>query len=775
MRVSDLAKEFHTTSETILAKLRSLKLKAKDSDQELNSAVTVVLRSELIKELKGRPQEIKGSKEKIKPQEKIKRPAPEKVLPTSKKPAKAALAKTKAVGKSVTAKKSSSTTKAPQKPALKKVPLPKVKPPEFVKPPAPKPFFSRESPLRAVPEAPKPVSPKKAPARPQTVTTEAIHPQPAAPPTAVSLLQPLEIKVPISVKDLSVRLQQKPSLLLKRLLEKGIFANINQNLSEEVTKDLALHFGYEMIKARTQEEQLLQLHKLEEDSAQLKPRPPVVTLMGHVDHGKTSLLDKIRKSRIADQEHGGITQHIGAYSVPHPKGKITFLDTPGHEAFTAMRARGAHLTDLVILVVAADEGVMPQTQEAVDHARAAQVPIVVALNKIDKPGADPDRVKKQLADCDLAPEDWGGKTVVVGVSASTGEGIDHLLEMILLEAELLELKANDQRKASGAVVEAHVSHGKGPVATVIVQNGTLKEGDVVVVGTHVGKIRAMFDDHQKPIKEAPPSIAVEILGLSGVPEAGDPFYVVENERLAREIALKRQEQAKLKKLQEPARITLEDIYAQIQEGKIKELNCIVKADVQGSLEAVVDSLKKILQQETDHKLGLNFIHTGVGDINASDVILADASNAIIIGFQVEVDTRAKEELEQHPVDVRTYRIIYDAVNDVKKALEGLLEPKTRKKFVARVEIRQVFKLSKAGVVAGCFVQKGKIHRKVQVDILRNGQVVFSGALSSLKRFKDDVREVAEGFECGLTLAGFDQIESGDVLEAYELEKILRTL
>jgi translation initiation factor IF-2 len=346
--------------------------------------------------------------------------------------------------------------------------------------------------------------------------------------------------------------------------------------------------------------------------------------------------------------------------------------------------------------------------------------------------------------------------------------------MILLEAELLELKANGQRKASGAVVEAHVSHGKGPMATVIVQNGTLKEGDIVVVGVHVGKIRAMFDDHQKSIQEAGPSTAIEILGLSGVPEAGDSFYVVESERLAREIALKRQEQAKSKKLQGSSRITLEDLYAQIQEGKIKELNCVVKADVQGSLEAIVDSLKKIPQQ-AEQEVGLNFIHTGVGDINASDVLLADASNAIVIGFQVEMDTRAKQELEPHPVDVRTYRIIYDAVNDVKKALEGLLEPKTRKKFVARVEIRQVFKLSKTGVVAGCFVQKGKIHRKVQVDVLRNGQVVFSGTLSSLKRFKDDVREVAEGFECGLTLSGFDQIELGDVIEAYELERIPRTL
>ncbi len=814
MRVCDLAKEFNTTSEAILAKLRSMKLKARDSDQELNTAVAIVIRSEMMKELKGgslnQPRSLEGSlnpspkvlpgllpesvkaqgsakesqeKEKAKAQ-KLTTPATKKPFPATPKISRKTKPKAKeAIAPTIT--KKAPLAKAAEKPVLKEAfPLKAKAKPK----PSEEPFISvkplPKKPKKTI-EAPKAARAKgiKVPASESVSVAVKEAVRPPGPPPAVSpapgevspasrgVLQPLEINIPISVKDLSVRLQQKPSVVLKRLLEKGIFANINQNLEGEVVKEIALSFGYEMVKAKTQEEQLWESHKLEEDPSQLKPRAPVVTFMGHVDHGKTSLLDKIRKSSIADQEHGGITQHIGAYLVNHPKGRIAFLDTPGHEAFTAMRSRGAHLTDIVILVVAADEGVMPQTEEALNHARAAKVPIVVALNKIDKSSADPDRVKKELADRGLIPEDWGGKTVVAGVSALSGEGIEHLLEMILLEAELLELKANYDKKASGVVVEAHMSQGKGPMATVIVQNGTLKEGDIVVVGNHFGRIRAMFDDREKPIQEAIPSSPVEILGLSGVPEAGDPFYVVDQERLAREITLQRQEQQKAKKLQEFSKITLEDLYSQIQEGKIKELNVIVKADVQGSLEAIVDSLKKIPSEG----VGLNFIHTGVGDINASDVILADASNAIIIGFQVGQDTRAQETLAKHPVDVRTYRIIYDAVKDVKKALEGLLEPKTRKKFVARIEVRQIFKISKAGLVAGCFVQKGKIHRKVQIDCVRNGQVIFTGSLSSLKRFKDDVREVGEGLECGLTLNGFSELQVGDILEAFEIEKIARTL
>ena len=436
-----------------------------------------------------------------------------------------------------------------------------------------------------------------------------------------------------------------------------------------------------------------------------------------------------------------------------------------------MRARGAHITDIVVLVVAADEGVKPQTEEAIDHARAANVPIVVALNKIDRRNADVDKVKQELAKHDLNAEDWGGSTIVCGVSAITGEGVDKLLEMILLESEMLELKANPNKRASGIVVEAHLSRGKGAVATLIVQSGTLCHNDIFVVGPYYGKIKAMFDDWEKPITEAGPSKPVEIMGLPGVPEAGEMFYVVESEKQAKQIAYSRREKLDDERLRSQNKITLEDLYSKIQEGTIKELNVILKADVQGSLEALKDSLQKIPSNEVKVK----FIHTGVGDVNASDVILANASDAIIIAFHVGVGPRASEELGKHMVDVRKYRIIYDAVNDVRKALEGLLEPKLKKKFLSRIEVRQVFKLSKAGIIAGCFVLKGKVTRKVKVDVVRNGEVVHTGQITTLKRFKDDVREVSEGFECGISVDKYTGYEAGDIFEAYEIETIARTL
>ncbi len=583
----------------------------------------------------------------------------------------------------------------------------------------------------------------------------------------------LELKIPISVKDFSVRIQQKTSLVLKKLMQMGVMCNINQNLDEDVVKRLAVDFGYFIIKMKTQEQQLIETHqKEEEDPSTLEFRAPVVTFMGHVDHGKTSLLDRIRKSQIVDSEHGGITQHIGAYSVRLPKGKITFLDTPGHEAFTAMRARGAHITDLVVLVVAADEGVMPQTEEAIDHARAADVPLVVAMNKIDRRNADPDRIKKELSEHGLNPEDWGGKTIVVGVSAVTGEGIDQLLEMILLEAEMLELKANRNKAASGIVVEAHLSRGKGAVASLIVQSGTLYVNDIIVVGSYYGKIKAMFDDQERPVREAGPSTPVEILGLPGVPEAGEQFYVIQDEKQAREIALMRSEQLKKEKLMASSkRVTLEDLYSQIQEGSIKELNVILKADVQGSVEALRDSLEKIPSNEVKVK----FIHTGVGDVNASDVILAVASNAIIIAFHVGIGPKAADDLEKQPVDVRQYRIIYDAVNDVRKALEGMLAPKMKRRDLSQIDVRQVFKLSKSGIIAGCYVTKGKVTRKSNIEVIRNGEVIFSGTISTLKRFKDDVREVAEGYECGVSINGFTDFQPGDKLVTFEIETIARTL
>ena len=815
MKVSELAKELHTTDDVVLSKLKSLKLKAKDGSQELNKAVTIVLRSELMKELK-----TTGTKAPEIKKEKKEDPAPvveeKKIKEKKASPEKEAVAPKKIRRKSPVKKKVAEETKEEKKVVKKKTRtrVKKATPAKSVPEAEAKAKTSPEGPVKskkakekisAEPFVPlKPLVKKKR--KPTTKETQSStlksykksggvsekgdeditqqdgsssHEPRVEGDSSSSVvddssknLETLELKIPISVKDFAVATQQKTGVVLKTLMQMGVFANINQHLGEDVVKKLAGEVGFQITKLKTQEQQLIERHQVEDDDpALLTNRAPVVTFMGHVDHGKTSLLDSIRRSRITDKEHGGITQHIGAYSVALSKGKITFLDTPGHEAFTAMRARGAHITDLVVLVVAADEGIMPQTQEAIDHARAAGVPIVVALNKIDRKNADVDRVKKQLAEHNLNPEDWGGDTIVVGVSAVTGEGVDSLLEMILLEAEMLELKANKEKSASGIVVEAHLSRGKGAVASLIVQAGTLKVNDIIVVGSYYGKIKAMFDDYEDPISEGGPSAPVEILGLPGVPEAGEKFYVIQEEKQAKEIALLRQQQLKNEKLNSAKKITLEDLYSQIQEGKIRELSVILKADVQGSLEAVKDSLEKIPSDEVKVK----FIHAGVGDVNASDIILAHASNAIIIGFNVGSGPRVEEELQKHDVDVRLYRIIYDAVNDVRKALEGLLEPKRKKKFLSRIEVRQVFKLSKSGIVAGCQVLKGKVYRKSMVDVIRNGEVVYSGIISSLKRFKDDVREVNEGYECGVTLDNYDKIQAGDILEAFEVETIARTL
>jgi len=496
-----------------------------------------------------------------------------------------------------------------------------------------------------------------------------------------------------------------------------------------------------------------------------------VTFMGHVDHGKTSLLDAIRKTKIADSEHGGITQHIGAYRAHLAHGDITFLDTPGHEAFTAMRARGASITDIVVLVIAADDGVMPQTKEALDHARAAGVEIIVALNKIDKPQANTDRVKKQLNELGLMAEDWGGKTITVPVSAKTGQGIDQLMEMILLAAQMLELKANPNKPGKGVVVESRLSKGKGPVATLLVQNGTLRFNDSIIVGQYYGKIRAMLNARGQAVREAGPAVPVEVLGLSGVPEAGEQFFAVGDEKIAKDLAQKRQEILRQQDMKSIKRISLEDLHAQIKEGKLKELKLIVKSDVQGSLEAIKDILTKLDTSE----IKMSIIHDGVGSINSSDVILAVASNALILGFNVEPDDPAKALISKEGVDVKTYNIIYELENDIRAALEGMLEPKTKKNFLGKVEVRKVFKLSRSGVVAGCFVSKGKIVRTAPISLIRNGEVVFEGHLSGLKRFKDDVREVLEGFECGITIQAFDALQEGDVIEAYEIQKIARKL
>lgn len=825
MNVSDFAKVYGLKIDDVLAELKHLKMRSKDGKQELSAAVLAVLKSSF--ESRGR--KIVAFKKEEKPvavvEKKIeKAEKPEKSEPLLKgKAAKATKAKPAAEGKSkakdekktsvkktaVKEKAEKTTAKEEKKPSSKKIKLEsevvveKVSSEVRHKEPAKK--ITAEKPLPvAKAELPKVEIAKPQPAaKSEPSKVEIVRPLPVAhhrpkpfsyqgkrfdgrryspephKPHVASVsadlvqrpLKDIELEFPVSVKDLSVKLQQKPSAVLKVLMQRGILATINKSLDEDVILKIKEELNFSYTKAKTKEEELVAFHTEQDDSGVKKARPPVITFMGHVDHGKTSLLDRVRKSNIVDKEHGGITQHMAAYSVTTPRGKITFLDTPGHAAFTAMRARGAHITDLVILVVAADEGVMPQTEEAINHARAAKVPIVVAINKIDKKNVNLDRVKKQLAGLDLNPEDWGGKTITVNVSATTGEGVDKLLEMILLESELLELKANYDRPGLGIVVEAHLSHGKGSVASIIVQNGTLKEGDIVVAGPCMGKIKAMTNDYGVPMGVATPAMPAEILGLSGVPEAGEIFYVVPDERKAREICETRLEQIKNKRLQSTQKITLEDLYAQIQQGKVKELNIILKTDVQGSLEALRDSLLKLSNDEVQIK----FIHTGTGDINAADVILAQVSNAIIVGFHVQADTKAEEELVKQPVDVRTYRIIYDAVDDIKKALSGLLEPKIRKKFMGRIDIREVFKLSKSGVVAGCFVQKGRVDRKAKIVIMRNSQEVYSGEISSLKRFKDDVREVREGFECGITIKGFAEIQPGDVIEAYELETIQREL
>ena len=581
----------------------------------------------------------------------------------------------------------------------------------------------------------------------------------------------IELEFPMTVKELAIKLQEKSSVIIKHLMSMGVMAGINQALDEITANKVCLKYGCVIKKAPDAEEIALQLHKEIDKPGELKARSPIVTFMGHVDHGKTSLLDAIRKTKVADGEHGGITQHIGAYRVSLPGGDITFLDTPGHEAFTAMRARGAGITDIVVLVVAADDGIMPQTQEAIDHARAAGVSIIVAINKIDKPQANLDMVKKQLSEAGLVAEDWGGKIITVAVSAKTGQGIDNLLEMILLQAEVMELRANPNRLAHGVVIEAKMAKGRGPVATLLVQNGTLHLNQNIVVGNLYGKIRAMLNDRGQAVTSAAPATPVEILGISGIPAAGEQFFVIEDEKQAKSLAQVRMEKDKQQQIKTVERVNLEGLYAQIAEGKIKDLKLIIKADVQGSLEAIKDTLNKLNVSE----IKIEIIHLGVGNINSSDAILAVASDALILGFNVAADNLAKEIISKEGIDVRTYSIIYELANDIRAAVEGMLDPKLKRVFSGRAEVRKMFKLSRSGIIAGCFVTKGKITRNSMVTLVRNGQVAFEGKLSSLKRFKDDVRDVAEGFECGIAIGGFDQLAEGDIIEAYEIEKIARKL
>ncbi len=568
----------------------------------------------------------------------------------------------------------------------------------------------------------------------------------------------------ISVGDLSQRLGVKASEIIKKLMGLGIMATVNQLVDVDAASLVAQEYGYEVESVAVQEEALLEVDTGDEEKAE--SRPPVVTVMGHVDHGKTSLLDAIRKTNVVEGEVGGITQHIGAYHVHLEKGDITFLDTPGHEAFTAMRARGAKVTDIVVLVVAADDGVMPQTIEAINHAKAANVPIIVAINKIDLPQADPNRVKQALTEYGLVPEEWGGDTIYVEISAKRGINIKELLEMILLQAEMLELKANPERSARGVIIEAKLDKGRGPVATVLIQNGTLRTGEAFVTGLHYGRVRAMINDRGKRIPEAGPSMPVEILGLSGVPVAGDAFTVVKDEATAKQIATIRQRKAQEKDRMKTTKVSLADLYDKINRGEVKELNLVIKADVHGSIEAIKEALSKL---STD-KIKLNVIHSAVGGIIEGDVMLATASNAIVIGFNVRPEPKAQALAEREKVDLRLYNIIYNLVDDIKKAMEGLLEPVVREEITGKAEIREVFRISRVGNVAGCFVVDGRAMRGSRVRLIRDNVVIYDGNLGSLKRFKEDVKEVQAGYECGMMIEGYNDIKVGDIIEFYTLKE-----
>ncbi|SHE27837.1 translation initiation factor IF-2 [Alkalibacter saccharofermentans] len=579
------------------------------------------------------------------------------------------------------------------------------------------------------------------------------------------------IPTAVSVGDFAVKINVPSTEIIKKLIGLGVMASINQEIDFETAEVVASELGVK-IELEDVEEEVAEMLNVEEeeDEENLIHRPPVITVMGHVDHGKTSLLDAIRKTSVTAKEAGGITQHIGAYMVKTNDEAITFIDTPGHEAFTAMRHRGASITDIAVLVVAADDGVMPQTVEALNHARAAKVPIIVAINKIDKPGANPDKVKQELTEYNLVAEEWGGDTIFVPVSAMTREGLDTLLEMILLVAEVQELKANPDRLSKGTVIDAKLDKGRGVVATLLVNAGTLRVGDSVVSGTSYGKIRAMLNDKGKKVKTAGPSTPVEILGLNEVPEAGEEFYAVKDDRTARQIADKRRTHLKEQKVKRSAPLSLDELYNHIKQGEVQDINIIIKGDVQGSVEALKQSLEKL----TNEEVRVNIIHGGVGAVTESDVMLAAASNGIIIGFNVRPGNNVNALAEREEVDLRLYRVIYDAIADVEQAMKGMLAPEYKEVVLGTAEVRQTFKVPNIGTIAGCYVTNGKIARSNDVRVIRDGIVVFEGKMTSLKRFKDDAKEVAQGYECGIGVEKYNDLKEGDQIEAFTMEEIART-
>ena len=580
---------------------------------------------------------------------------------------------------------------------------------------------------------------------------------------------PLTVKIPdaIGVGELASRMKKTGAEVVKTLMKNGVMASLSDVIDFDTAAIIAEELGCKVEKEVivTIEERLIDTAEDKEED--LEPRAPVVVVMGHVDHGKTSLLDYIRNAHVAAGEAGGITQHIGASQVNVQGKTITFLDTPGHEAFTAMRARGAMITDVAILVVAADDGIMPQTVESINHAKAANIPIIVAINKMDKPEANPERIKEQLTKYELVPEEWGGETIICPISAKTGEGIDNLLEMVNLTAEMQELKANPNRSAHGAVIEARLDKGRGPVATLLVQNGTLKQGDVIIAGTAVGRVRAMTSAKGEKLTEAGPSVPVEIIGMGEVPGAGDDFHAVADERMARELVEQRKHEQKMAASAPVGKVSLEDLFSQIKQGEMKDLNIIVKADVQGSAEAVKASLEKLSNEE----VRVRVIHCAVGAISESDVMLATTSNAIIVGFNVRPDNNAKESAARNNVDMRMYRVIYDCINEIETAMKGMLAPKFKEVELGQAEVRNVFRITGVGMVAGCYVTGGKMQRGAQMRLLRDNIVIYDGAIASLQRFKDSVKEVAQGYECGITFEKFQDIKEGDVIEAYLMEQI----
>ena len=573
------------------------------------------------------------------------------------------------------------------------------------------------------------------------------------------------------MQKLAEKLRVTAADVIKSLMELGVMATINQEIDSDTAILVADKFGYEVHVKEEEDIEEIIMAEPEDDPKDLKPRPPVVAIMGHVDHGKTSLLDAIRKTNVTEKEAGGITQHIGAYQVEVDGKKITFLDTPGHAAFTSMRARGAQVTDIAVLVVAADDGVMPQTVEAINHIKAAGVHMIIAVNKIDKPDANPNKVYQDLANLGLVVEKWGGDIVSVEVSAKKRIGLDELLEMILLVAEIAELKANPDRPARAVVIEAKLDKGRGPVTTVLVKNGTLKQGDIVIAGCAYGRVRAMIDHKGRRIKEAPPSTPVEILGLNDVPNASDILVVVEDEKTAKAVVEKRLEKKRKLELNANKKISLDDLFEQIQEGKVKELPIIVKADVQGSVEALTQALVGLSNDEVK----INVVHGGVGAITETDIMLASASNAIVLGFNVRPDVNAKKAAKTEKVDLRLYRVIYEAIDDIKKAMSGLLEPEYQEVVIGRVEVRKTFKASKIGTIAGSYVVDGKVTRDAKVRVIRDGIVIHEGEIDTLKRFKDDVKEVVQGYECGITIKNFNDIKEGDEMEIYAEEAVKREI